>query len=92
MVYLIDFLSILGGSTLFMFALVIVVKIYLFIRHKTPIKFIFTKDKLWHITKAISHITAILFLLRLAILLDGLWWLLFIIYMLVTDKYRNPKK
>jgi ABC-type iron transport system FetAB permease component len=83
MEHLITFLSMLGTITLVMIVLLLIGRGFSILAKKEKIKL--TKARVWHLFKSTLELTTLLFLLRLAITLDGWWWVLLLIYMLVTN-------
>ena len=83
MEHLITFLSMLGTITLVMIVLLLIGRGFSILAKKEKIKL--TKARVWYLFKSTLELTTLLFLLRLAITLDGWWWVLLLIYMLVTN-------
>lgn len=73
----------LGTITLVMIVLLLIGRGFSILAKKEKIKL--TKTRIWHLFKSVLHLTTLLFLLRLAITLDGWWWVLLLIYMTVTN-------
>ncbi len=62
-----------------------------YFKGKKTIKF-FTKDKLIGMFGSFLKLTLIIFLLRQAILYDGLWWLALIIMTIINEFVKDKKK
>jgi len=83
------FLSMLGSITLVAIVLLFIGRGFSILAKKEPMKL--TKVKIWDLTKSTLNLTILIFLLRLAITLDGWWWVLLLIYMLLTNLYDEKR-
>ena len=87
MEHLITFLSMLGSITLFVIILLFISRVFSILKKKEPMKL--TKSKIWGLTKSTLHLTILIFLFRLSIMLGGWVWIVFTIYMFITNLYDD---
>jgi len=90
MIYLIDFFTIFGVLIAIMLFIVSISNIVSYFRGKKIVK-LFTKEKLKDMTWSLLKVTLMIFILRQAILYDGLWWLVLIIVSVISEINRDKK-
>jgi hypothetical protein len=90
MIYLTDFFAIFGVLIAITLSITFISHTVRYIRGIKPTN-LFTKDKIRGITWALIKLTLIIFLLRQAILYDGLWWLALLISTAISE-YANDKR
>jgi|SaaInlV_165m_DNA_1040744.scaffolds.fasta_scaffold03506_7 hypothetical protein len=91
MIHLIDFFIIFVVIITITLIITSISNTVSYFKGKKTIKF-FTKDKLIGMFGSFLKLTLIIFLLRQAILYDGLWWLALIIMTIINEFVKDKKK